>query len=86
MRSIVGKSCSNEKAIEQEETRLRLKKEQLEMYTELAASDAKLRAYEEFEDAHSLWMVFLSHLQDPELNSWHVDKKSMLILYPTYRF
>lgn len=58
MRSIVGKSCSNEKAIEQEETRLRLK-EQLEMYTELAASDAKLRAYEEFEDAHKSMDGFL---------------------------
>lgn len=39
-------------AIEQEEIRLRIKKEQLELETELAASDAKLKVYEDFEDAH----------------------------------
>ena len=38
--------------LEQEEVRSRVKKEQLHIETELAAANAKLKVYEEFEDAH----------------------------------
>ncbi len=52
--ALLAKAAAMKKreAIEQEETHLRIRKEQLELETELAASDAKLKVYEEFEDFH----------------------------------
>ncbi len=52
--ALLAKAAAMKKreAIEQEETRLRIRKEQLELETELAASDAKLKVYKEFEDFH----------------------------------
>ena len=52
-------------AIEQEETRLRLKKEQLDIEIELAVSDAKLKVYEEFEDVQESVDDFLKPTTRP---------------------
>lgn len=51
--------------LEQEEVRLRVKKEQLQIETELAASNAKLKVYEEFEDAHEPMDDFLDPVTRP---------------------
>jgi len=52
--------------IEKEELRLKLKKEKLEIETELAASNAKLRVYEEFEDTHETVDDFPELLPGPK--------------------
>ncbi|KAL7831374.1 hypothetical protein SRHO_G00308770 [Serrasalmus rhombeus] len=53
--------------LEQEELRLRVKKEQWQIETELAASSAKLKVYEEFEDVHESVDDLLEHESTPSL-------------------
>ncbi len=73
--ALLAKAAAMKKreAIEQEETRLRIRKEQLELETELAASDAKLKVYEEFEDFHEFKRDLSELLSGPRC----VDKKNM---------
>ncbi|KAL6473214.1 hypothetical protein MHYP_G00194020 [Metynnis hypsauchen] len=51
--------------LEQEEVRLRVKKEQWQIETELAASNAKLKVYEEFEDVHESMNDLLEPVSRP---------------------